>query len=198
MRSPYAGYDVLAKWRSPSFDAPTRDVLAKRLEPPPRRFFSVAEFRLIGAVADRLIPQPDRTQPIPLAALIDDYFAEGRGGGYRIDGHPHLDEAWRIGLAGIDAEARARFGSGFADLAPVDQDAVLRAIQAGDIERGAWRGLDPAQFFQNTLLKLTAGLYYAHPAAWSEIGFGGPASPRGYVRVGLDDRDPWEAVETPP
>jgi hypothetical protein len=40
--------------------------------------------------------------------------------------------------------------------------------------------------------------YYAHPTAWNEIGFGGPASPRGYVRMGLDRRDPWEAVEAKP
>jgi hypothetical protein len=37
--------------------------------------------------------------------------------------------------------------------------------------------------------------YYAHPTAWNEIGFGGPASPRGYVRMGFDKRDPWEAAE---
>jgi hypothetical protein len=37
--------------------------------------------------------------------------------------------------------------------------------------------------------------YYSHPTAWNEIGFGGPASPRGYVRMGYDRRDPWEAVE---
>jgi hypothetical protein len=37
--------------------------------------------------------------------------------------------------------------------------------------------------------------YYAHPSAWSEIGWGGPASPRGYVRLDFNDRDPWEAVE---
>jgi hypothetical protein len=24
------------------------------------------------------------------------------------------------------------------------------------------------------------------------VGFGGPASPRGYVRLGLNQRDPWE------
>ena len=37
--------------------------------------------------------------------------------------------------------------------------------------------------------------YYAHPTAWSEIGWGGPASPRGYVRMDFDERDPWEAAE---
>jgi hypothetical protein len=38
-------------------------------------------------------------------------------------------------------------------------------------------------------------MYYAHPQAWDEIGFGGPASPRGYVRMGFNRYDPWEAVE---
>ena len=37
--------------------------------------------------------------------------------------------------------------------------------------------------------------YYAHPTAWSEIGWGGPASPRGYVRMDFDERDSWEAAE---
>ena len=37
--------------------------------------------------------------------------------------------------------------------------------------------------------------YYAHPVAWNQIGFGGPASPRGYVRMQLNQSDPWEAAE---
>ena len=36
------------------------------------------------------------------------------------------------------------------------------------------------------------------PTAWNEIGFGGPASPRGYVRMDFDRRDPWEAAEAKP
>ncbi len=36
---------------------------------------------------------------------------------------------------------------------------------------------------------------YSHPHAWSEIGFGGPANPRGYVRMTFDRRDPWKAAE---
>ena len=40
--------------------------------------------------------------------------------------------------------------------------------------------------------------YYAHPTAWNEMGFGGPASPRGYVRMDKNRRDPWEAAEAEP
>jgi hypothetical protein len=37
--------------------------------------------------------------------------------------------------------------------------------------------------------------YYSHPSAWNEIGFGGPAYPRGYKNLGLDRREPWEVRE---
>jgi hypothetical protein len=52
-------------------------------------------------------------------------------------------------------------------------------------------------FFNERAVHDIAGAYYAHPTAWNEIGFGGPASPRGYVRMGFDKRDPWDAVESP-
>jgi hypothetical protein len=191
---PYPGYDVLAKWPTPSFDDTTRAVLARRLAPPPApRFFRGEAFRLLQAVVDRLLPQEDRAAPIPVAAWIDARLADGRGEGYRNEHMPPQAEAWRLGLAGLDAEARRRFGRGFADLPAGDQDATLRGVQAGEVEPAVWGGMDAARFFRDGLLKTAAGLYYAHPTAWSEIGFGGPASPRGYVRLGFGERDPWEA-----
>jgi hypothetical protein len=53
-------------------------------------------------------------------------------------------------------------------------------------------------FFSNRLLHDILSVYYAHPSAWSDIGFGGPAAPRGYVRLNFDRRDPWEAAEAHP
>ncbi|MGZ4229300.1 MAG: gluconate 2-dehydrogenase subunit 3 family protein, partial [Solirubrobacteraceae bacterium] len=32
----------------------------------------------------------------------------------------------------------------------------------------------------------------SHPWAWNEIGFGGPAYPRGYARLGAGQRENWE------
>jgi hypothetical protein len=37
------------------------------------------------------------------------------------------------------------------------------------------------------------GAFYSHPWAWNEIGFGGPAYPRGYARLGPGQREHWEA-----
>lgn len=195
MDRPYPHYDVLDKWDSTSFDQPTRAVLAVRLgAPPARRFFSETEWRALDAVAARLIPQPERAHPVPLTAWIDADLAEGRQEGYRYADMPPVALAWRRGLAAIDGEAGLRFGCTFGALAPARADALLHAIERGAVDPALWAGLPARRFFSEVLLKNVAAIYYAHPAAWSEIGFGGPASPRGYVRLGFDRRDPWEAA----
>lgn len=71
-------------------------------------------------------------------------------------------------------------------------------MQKGELSDPAWDGLGAKNFFAKRLLSDIPGLYYSHPIAWSEMGFGGPASPRGYVRMGLDRRDPWEAAQATP
>jgi len=196
--APYAGYNVLDKWDSPSFDAPTRAVLDERTRMiPARRFLSEGQWQLVEALVARLLPQPERAEPIPITPWIDDMLCTNRGEGFRHDDVPPAPQAWRTGLAAIDAEAHARHGTSFAALAPPVQDALLTAIAAGQADAALWHGLPAQRFFTDLLLKTAAGIYYAHPAAWSEIGFGGPASPRGYVRLGFDQRDPWEAKERP-
>jgi hypothetical protein len=195
-RTPYVDYDVLTKWDTPSWDDQTREVLRKRLtEVPARRFFSETEWQTLEAVCGRLIPQPERSDPIPIVPWIDEKLHHNWRDGFRYDDMPPLREAWRLGLEGIDHESRRRFGAHFRSLPEADQDAVLRAIQAGDVDGEVWARLPAQRFFTTVLLKEVVGEYYAHPAAWSEVGFGGPASPRGYVRLGSNQRDPWEAPE---
>jgi hypothetical protein len=74
----------------------------------------------------------------------------------------------------------------------------LKAVQNGQVDEKAWGGMPARIFFQKRLLHDVVSSYYAHPVAWNEIGFGGPASPRGYVRMYFDRRDPWEAAEARP
>lgn len=190
-------YDVLDKWDTPSWNDQTRAVIRKRLHQiPNRRFLTEAEWGVLSAVCDRLILQPDRADSaVPIAPFIDEKLFKNQGNGYRFEGMPPMREAWRRGLQAIDDEARATWGGGFRELPANQQDSVLRAIQHGDVRCAAWQDLPPRIFFRSVVLRDVVGVYYAHPAAWSEIGFGGPASPRGYVRLGFDRRDAWEAEE---
>jgi hypothetical protein len=104
-------------------------------------------------------------------------------------------DAYRAALRGIDQDAQELFGAAFLALSCDAQDAVLRNVQHGAVRGEAWRGLSARRFFADVLLSDVLTMYYAHPDAWSEIGFGGPASPRGYVRLELGQRDPWEAKQ---
>jgi Gluconate 2-dehydrogenase subunit 3 len=199
MSERYPGYDVLAKRHTPSWNEKTRRVIDERLALPREpRYLSQEEWLVLEAICDRILPQPRERPPVPLAAMVDAKLFETRGDGYRDHRLPPLREAWRRGLHAIDAEARRRHSVGFAALVAAEQDALLRAVQKGMLSDGGWDGMPPDIFFAKRLLPDIVTLYYAHPIAWNEIGFGGPASPRGYVRMDLDRRDPWEAAEAQP
>jgi hypothetical protein len=196
-RTPYESYDVLVKWDSPSWDDTTREVVRKRLQQvPEREFLEPDEWATLEAVCARLVPQPERgADAVPIVPWIDRKLRENRGVGYRYEEMPPLRDAWRLGIAGIEREARRRHHTDFTRIDAEQQDGILGAIQGGEVAGEPWERLPPGRFFTAILLKTVVGIYYAHPAAWSEVGFGGPASPRGYVRRGLGGRDPWEAKE---
>ncbi|HZU50556.1 MAG TPA: gluconate 2-dehydrogenase subunit 3 family protein [Sphingomicrobium sp.] len=195
-RTPYLTYDVLDKWDSPSWNRQTRSAISKRLnEVPERRFLGPQEWSLLEAIVSRLIPQDDREEPVPIVPWIDDMLHHNRTPGFRYSDMPPMRDAWRHGLAAIAAEARNRHGHEFEELSPAEQDELLRDLEQNRVETRYWGDLPPGGFFKHHLLKEVVGVYYSHPAAWSEIGYGGPASPRGYARLGLDERDPWEAEE---
>ena len=144
------------------------------------------------------MPQPRTRPPVPLPAMVDTMLFENRGDGYRDHRLPPLREAWQRGLHAIDAEAQQRYTRRFHALAVDEQEALLQAAQYGELSHPVWSGMECAIFFAKRLLLDIVTSYYAHPTAWNEIGFGGPASPRGYVRMDFDRRDPWEAVEAKP
>ncbi|MDI3305758.1 MAG: gluconate 2-dehydrogenase subunit 3 family protein [Acetobacteraceae bacterium] len=196
-RARYRGYDVLDKRDTPSWNDADREVLDARLAvaPEDRNFFTAEEWVTVKAVCDRITPQTDRHPRIPVAALLDRKMHENRADGYRRASLPPMQEAWRIALKALDEEARLRFGAAFHDLTPGRQDTLLELVQQGDVRSPAWERIPPQEFFRDRVLHDIVPCYYSHPYAWNEIGFGGPASIRGYVRMDADRRDPWEAVE---
>ena len=107
---------------------------------------------------------------------------------------PWDGEAWKIALAALEQEAQFAHGRGFVLVTDSEADSLLRAMQAGDLTHGDWHGVPPGLFFAKRVLPDIVEAYYGHPLAWNEIGFGGPASPRGYVRMEINRRDPWEAA----
>lgn len=195
----YPGYDVQSKRGGPSWNDITRRVVDARLAIPREpRFLDAAQWTILCALCARVVPQPRNRPEVPLAALIDARLHADLGDGYRDARLPPFRHAWCLGLAALDAGARDRHAVGFAALSPEQQDQLLASAQTGDLEHPAWQGMPPHLFFSLRLVHDITAAYYRHPVAWNDIGFGGPAAPRGYVRLGADHRDAWEAAEAKP
>jgi hypothetical protein len=151
------------------------------------------------ALCECVVPQPaDRARPIPVAAMVDRKLAKDERDGYRNAALPSMQGAWRLALAALDAEAHAAHGAPFHALDRPQQQRLVAAMQQGELQHPAWGGMPARVFFKERVVSDVVKSYYAHPIAWSEIGWGGPASPRGYVRLQADRRDPWEAAEARP
>ncbi|MHB0819714.1 gluconate 2-dehydrogenase subunit 3 family protein [Stutzerimonas stutzeri] len=196
MTNRYPDYDVLRKRQGPSWDEPSRQVVDQRLAVPREAmYFCAAQWRTLQAVCARIVPQPTDRPPIPVAALVQIKVAEGAGDGYRDARLPPLQQAWKIGLEALDQESNKRYQQPFAELPAVLQDELLTAMQRDELKGPAWQGMPTAVFFSQRLVHDITSAYYSHPTSWNELGFGGPASPRGYVRLAEDARDSWEAAE---
>lgn len=198
-RNRFPGYDVLSKRLSPSWNDKTRAVVNARLAVPREpRFLSPELFQILEAAAARLVPQPSERAPVPIAAYVDEKLFDKKIDGYRLTQMPDQGECYQRGLAGLEEAAQHQFAISFVQISGSEQDQILAACQRGALRGGAWGQMPSDLFFSHRLLTDVTTVYYAHPSAWSEMGFGGPASPRGYVRMGADRRDPWEAAEAEP
>jgi len=102
----------------------------------------------------------------------------------------------REGLRALDRLCTVRYGSLFAGLEDQAQREVIEQMMLGLIELQADGVRIPVQDFFAKLLSESVSAYYSYPAIWSEIGYAGPAYPRGYVRTERGLTDPWEAKRT--
>jgi hypothetical protein len=193
----YPGYSTMAQKKS--WDETTRDVVSERVEKtPPIRFFSEKEALLLEAVVDRVMPQDDRAEArtIPIISVIDQRLYTNSLNGFRYEDMPPDQEAYKLAILAIDEMARSRFQQPFVELTVHRQELILKSLHDGkpDPDHAVWRRM-PVHRFWALLMEDCVTAYYAHPWAWDEIGFGGPAYPRGYMRLENGLAEPWEKPE---
>ena len=181
-RNRFPGYDVVSQVGH--WDARTRAVVLGRLSPPRAvSFFSEAEEQVCRPLLDRLLANDDQPQKVPVFEMIDQRLAAGSTDGWHFDDMPPDNETWRASLAEL-----ARLN--FAALDPKAQHDLLESVR----EAESFGGL-PAARVWDLWLRYACTAYYSHPWAFNEIGFGGPAYPRGYKNIGVGKREPWEVEE---
>ena len=119
-----------------------------------------------------------------------------KGIGYRYASMPPDREAFQLGEQAINKEAEARFNGQFVDLPHHQQDLILQALHDAkpSAAKEIWNKMSVQRFWQ-MLMQDALEAYYAHPWSWNEIGFGGPAYPRAYMRLERGEPEPWEVNE---
>jgi hypothetical protein len=186
----FDGYDVLGQ--ANHWDPVTQGVVLRRLGPPaPLRFFTESEGAVARPLLDRLLGQ-DAEPRVDVLADLDSRLALEVTDGWHYADLPHDGQAWRLTLRHLDEDAAGRFGCGFAHANRSQQLALVQGVQ--DRTGQDWHGL-PARHVWSLWTRYACSAFYSHPWAWNEIGFGGPAYPRGYKSIGLDRREPWEKPE---
>jgi len=195
----YPGYSTLGQ--KAYWDAKTREVVEDRVyNIPPIRFFTEEEALTMEAVCNRIVPQDDRTpdRKIPIVPFIDERLFKNETDGYRFADMPSDRDAYRLGMRAIDETARTIHGVPFVDLDSLKQDFILKSLHDGKklAANAIWEKMSIKRFW-HLLVTDSVGVYYAHPWAWDEIGYGGPAYPRGYTRLEGGQPEPWEVDEQP-
>jgi Gluconate 2-dehydrogenase subunit 3 len=184
----YGDYDVLRE--TGHWDEVTRRVVLDRVENvPPYRFFGEREQEVLLVLCDLMTAQ-DREPRVPVLAYIDEKQHKGESNGYQYFDMPSDREVWRTVARGLDE-------AGFLGMDDHDRRELVGRFAKGELHGGAWATLNAGRAF-GIVTRDVCEAFYSHPWAWNEIGFGGPAYPRGYAAFGspeLGEREHWEAGE---
>jgi len=189
-RGRFGDFDVLAevdKW-----DMVTAGVVLARLALPEQlAFFTPAEVGIAAPLLDLLLGQ-DCDPRVPVLALIDERLVRNETDGWHYDELPEDSIAWRDTLRYLDEDAQDRHGKGFVHLTTDQQSELVTAVQEASTSGEKWHDL-PAKHVWSLWTRYACTAFYSHPWAWNEIGFPGPAYPRGYLNLG--GREHWETAD---
>lgn len=193
----YPGFSTLKQQKY--WDAATRMLIQRRVwRSIPIRFFTPDEEQTLRAVVDRILPQEDRLQShrIDVLSGIDERLFENRLEGYRYADMPPDQDAYRLAARAFEEMGHEQYAQSFHVLDIMRQETLLRSVHRAEplAAKELWSQMN-VQRFWTMLVSDCCSVYYAHPYAWDEIGFGGPAHPRGYMRLEEGEPEPWEVAE---
>jgi hypothetical protein len=191
-RGRFPGFDALSEVHR--WDAVTAGVVLARLAPTSDlSFFTPAENGAVTALTDLLLAQ-DGEPRVPVVAMIDARLAADETDGWHHDDLPGDREAWRRSLAALDQDAADLATQPFARLDRERQAMIVQRVQDLGEDGKSWHDL-PAHWVWSLWTRYGCAAFYSHPWAWNEMGFPGPAYPRGYKNPGIDAREPFEVPD---
>lgn len=194
-QSHYPSFDVMHQ--KDHWDDHTQSIIADRLvRKEDYHFLTDIEAEVLRCCCSLLIDDHRADLNQYILCHIDQFLSSNTGEGQRKPGVPPANRLIRDGIYALDQLSQRLYVNHFFHLKESEQQLILSDMSSGKNEPAAvaeiWGNVPPKELF-NLLLKMTTEAYYSHPLVWSEIGYAGPAYPRGYVRTQGGHLDPWEA-----
>ncbi|MEE8175753.1 MAG: gluconate 2-dehydrogenase subunit 3 family protein [Gemmatimonadota bacterium] len=132
------------------------------------------EWNLVEAITGRIVPTDHEPGAIEANCVnfIDKVLAHEDA---------YLKPTYYRGLPGVDAVTEERFGRPFVELRTEEQDAVLEALESGDVQSWPSDEVAPEEFFEAVRVHTIIG-FLADPsyggnqeyAGWKVVGYPGP------------------------
>jgi gluconate 2-dehydrogenase gamma chain len=117
-----------------------------------KRFFDARQMALVEELAEMIVPKDEHSggaKEANVAAFIDEVIGQGDAA---------AQQAWKAGLAAVDAEARRQFGKGFVEASFAEKDRIVVAMAEGEEAPKT----DMHRFFVRVKAQTLSG-YYTSP-----------------------------------
>lgn len=194
LRNHYPDFNVMDGQKH--WDTHTREIVGQRLKTQafyPYQFFTQQEANTLSHLCAHLLD--DHRYPV-IAFVVhhfDTTLKNSPGESQRKTGVPAQTALIRDGLTLLDEACGKLYGGAFGECGEDDQQKVVNALMQDTFPLQNNQTTIPVPDFMQKIMSEAVSAYYSHPAVWSDIGYAGPAYPRGYVRTELGLTDPWEA-----
>jgi len=187
----YETFDVMKE--KEHWDEHTKKIINHRLTEKPLHFFTEKEAKMMYQLCSILLD--DRRQSIMKFVIehIDATLNTNIGDSQRKAKVPKQTVLIREGLALLDRSCLLQHERTFSSVTDKIRKDIIENIMKGVFPTPAIKQTVPIMEFIYKILQEATAAYYSHPTVWSEIGYAGPAYPRGYVRTEIGLTDPWEA-----
>ncbi|WP_199622618.1 gluconate 2-dehydrogenase subunit 3 family protein [Paenibacillus alkalitolerans] len=188
----YPSFNVLDE--KDAWDDHTQQIVTSRNHATVKyQFLHEREAEILRCICSLLV---DDSSPDALEFVIshiDQTLNSSPGEGQRKVGVPTAPQLIRQGLKAMEQFSQHMYSTSFTEIETEKQKQMIQSISEGKADPAAvWNGVPQKELFEK-LMRLTVESYCSHPGVWSEMGYAGPAYPRGYVRTQLGQLDPWEA-----
>lgn len=190
----YPNFNVMDEEKQ--WDSHTRKIVSKRTETQsffPLQYLTKQESNTLFQLCAILLDDVRESIISFVVHQFDSTLTASIGESQRKASVPKQSILLRDGLGLLEKACTQVYGSSFEVLQEETKKEIVSNLMQGNFTLQSGQINIPVKDFIQKISSEATAAYYSHPTIWSEIGYAGPAYPRGYVRTELGLTDPWEA-----